>query len=184
MSNFSITLARIALGGTTFFAVVMFIVFVFVQPELNPLYRFGSEYAVGRMGWLMKVAFYVWSAGLVAFAASIHQGLDDEACSVMGVSLVALAAVGIFLAGVWDSDLQVLNEQPPPRWIELPNSEESNLHNIASFVGLFSLMGGAGLITRRLRKAGRLRGGYRASRPISWVVPVSFAAFASFFVSY
>lgn len=34
-----------------------------MMAELNPLYRYGSEYSVGRMGWLMKLAFWVWGGG-------------------------------------------------------------------------------------------------------------------------
>ena len=51
--------ARIAMVATVFYFFVMYVAFVFIQPELNPMYRFGSEYAVGRMGWLMKLAFFV-----------------------------------------------------------------------------------------------------------------------------
>ena len=40
---------RITIAGTVFFFSVMYIAFVFIQPELNPIHRFGSEYSVGRM---------------------------------------------------------------------------------------------------------------------------------------
>lgn len=179
----AVTCARGAMAATIFFFLVMYVAFVFIQPELNPLYRFGSEYAVGRMGWLMKLAFFVWSAGLFAFALAMAKGLDSEARSRVAVVLFVIAAAGIFLSGVFDSDLQVLNENPPPRWTEPPPSKEQMLHAVAGLVGLISLMAGAGFASRRLRRAGRLQARYRWLRLLAWATPAAFVAFATIFVS-
>jgi len=183
-SKSTIISARIAIAGTIFFVFVMFIAFVFIQPDLNPLYRFGSEYSVGRMGWLMKGAFFVWGAGLTAFVLVMVKGLDTEARSNVAIILFSLGALGIFFSGVWDTNLQVPNEAPPPHWIEPPSSLESDLHDLAGIVGLLGLIVGAGIVSRRLRIANRLHGKYRALRPISWAVPFAFVAFATFFVPY
>jgi hypothetical protein len=45
------------------------------SPSLNPIYRFGSEYSAGRMGWLMKLAFFVWGGALLALALAMARGL-------------------------------------------------------------------------------------------------------------
>lgn len=153
--------------ATVFFFLVMFIAFVFIQPELNPLYRFGSEYAVGRMGWLMKLAFFVWGAGLMSFALAMAKGLDAKARSYAAIILFAVAAVGVFFGGVFDSDLQVLNENPPPLWIEPPASDEQILHAAFGMVGLIGLMIGVGVASRRLRIAGRLASTYRILQRLS-----------------
>lgn len=174
--------AQIAIAGTVFFIVVMYVAFVFIQPELNPLHRFGSEYAVGRMGWLMKAAFFCWSGGLLALALGMLDGLDAEARSRVGIGLVAIAALGILVSGLFDSDLQVLNSDPPPLWVEPPASEEQKIHALGGLVAFFALMPGAGLVTRRLRLAGRLSGGHRWLRPLSWSIPLAFVAFAVVFV--
>ncbi len=179
-----VVLARIAMLGTLFFAFVMYVAFVFIQPELNPIYRFGSEYSVGRMGWLMKVAFFVWGGGLLALAFAMAKGLDTVSRSKTAIILFAVGGVGIFFAGVFDSDLQVLNENPPPIWVEAPASDEQSLHDAAGMVGLLSLMAAAGFATRRLRRAGRLGSKYRTLRLLSWLTPAAFVAFAFFFVSY
>jgi Protein of unknown function (DUF998) len=179
-----VVLARIAMLGTLFFAVVMYVAFVFIQPELNPVYRFGSEYSVGRMGWLMKVAFFVWGGGLLALALAMAKGLDTASRSETAIILFAVGGVGIFVAGVFDSDLQVLNENPPPIWVEAPASDEQLLHDAAGMAGLLSLMAAAGFATRRLRRAGRLGSKYRTLRLLSWLTPAAFVAFAFFFVSY
>ena len=95
-SSSTVISARIAIAGTLFFAFVMYVAFAIIQPELDPLYRFGSEYSVGRMGWLMKLAFFVWSGGLMAFAFAIVKGLDAESRSYTAIALFAIGALGVF----------------------------------------------------------------------------------------
>lgn len=179
-----VVLARMALLGTLFYALVTYVAFAFIQPELNPLYRYGSEYAVGRMGWLMKLAFFVWGGGLLALALAMAKGLDAAARSKIAVVLFVVGGVGVFLAGIFDADLQVLNENPPPLWVEPPPSNEQMVHGAAGMVGLLSLMAGAGFATRRLRLGGRLGSRYRTLRWLSWLTPAAFIAFAFFFASY
>lgn len=176
--------ARAAIATTLFFFVVMFAIFLFIQPELNPLYRWGSEYAVGRMGWLMKLAFFCWGTGLVAFSLALAKGLEADARSRISVVLFAIAGLGIFLSGVFDSGLQVFNEGPPPRWVEPPPSDESNLHTLVGVVAFFSFMPGAGLVSRRLRIAGRLHSGFRWLHYLSWLVPAAFIAMFAVFAPY
>jgi hypothetical protein len=174
--------ARLAIAGTAFFAVVMYVAFAFIQPELNPLHRFGSEYAVGRGGWLMKAEFFAWAAGILSLAVAMAKGLDSEARSRSAVVLLGLAAAGLLAAGIFDTDLQVVNDNPPPPWVEPPPSDEQMRHVGGSFVFFLSLMLAAGLASRRLRLAGRLRGVYRALRHLAWLAPVSFVAFVVYFV--
>ncbi len=176
--------ARIAIVATVFYAFVMYIAFAFIQPELNPLYRYGSEYSVGRMGWLMKLAFFVWSGGLMALAFAMAKGLDAKARSYVAIILFAVGALGVFSAGIFDSDLQVLNENPPPRWVEPPASHEQNLHAASGMIGLISLMIGAGIASRRLRRAGRLSSKYRILQILSWLTPAAFIAMATLFASF
>lgn len=173
-------LARISWLATLFYVLVMYGAFLFIQPELNPLYRYGSEYAVGRMGWLMKLAFFLWGGGMLAFAVAMARGLDARARSTTSIILFAVGGTGVFFAGVFDADLQIRNDDPPPMWVEGSPSDEQQLHAGAGMIGLLSLMAAAGFATRRLRIAGRLGSKYRALRTLSWLTP---AAFVAFFVS-
>ena len=174
--------ARIAIAGTLLFGAVMFVAFVFIQPELSPLHRYGSEYAVGRAGWLMKAAFFAWGAGILSLAVALAKGLDPEARSRIGVALFVLAALGLAVSGAFDSDLQVPNADPPPPWIEPPPSDEQKLHALGGFLFFLPFMAGAGVVSRRLRRAGRLGGAYRWLRYLAWLLPLSFVAFAMYFV--
>lgn len=172
----------VAIVGTIFLFATVYIAFPIIQPELNPLYRFGSEYAVGRKGWLMKTAFFVWGCGLLAFALAMVKGLHAEAKSRTAIVMFCLAAAGIFLSGVFDSDLQIRNENPPPLWIETPPSDEQIWHSLSGLVALPSLMIGAGLVSRQLRLTGRLHGRYRWLRLLSWLSPIAAVGFVAIFI--
>ena len=97
-----VMLARTAMLGTLFYVFVMYVAFLFIQPELNPIYRFGSEYSVGRIGWLMKLAFFVWGGAMLALALAMARGLDVAARSKTAVLLFVVGSVGVFFAGVFD----------------------------------------------------------------------------------
>lgn len=112
------------------------------------------------------------------------KGLDPKARSYVAITLFAVGAVGVFVPGIFDSDLQVLNENPPPLWVEPPASHEQNVHAASGMVGLLSLMIGAGIASRRLRRAGRLASKYRILQILSWLTPASFIAMATLFASF
>jgi hypothetical protein len=37
----------------------------FLEPEFDPKWRMISEYEIGRYGWLMRIAFFCWGAGML-----------------------------------------------------------------------------------------------------------------------
>ena len=73
------TLSLLAIIGFSMFIIIMFsfhfISFHFIQPELDPMTRFGSEYVVGRLGWIMNLAFFFFAGGLFLLAATFKSGL-------------------------------------------------------------------------------------------------------------
>jgi len=54
--------------------VVLLTVLHCVKPELDPSWRFISEYAIGRHGWMMVLAFFALSVSYVACSRrSVHR---------------------------------------------------------------------------------------------------------------
>ena len=131
----------------------------------------------------MKTAFLCWGVAIFALALAMVKGLDREARSPIGTVLFIIASVGIVVSGLFDCDLMVLNENPPPRWVEPPSSGEGVVHNLGGLAAFFAIMPGAGLVSRRLRRTGRLQGRYRWLRYLSWLTPLAFIAFALVFTS-
>lgn len=78
------------MASVLFYAIVMYVAFVFIHPELDPLYRYGREYAVGLAGWLMKLAFFVWAGGLAAPTYSMAKGLDAQSRSIAALPSLQL----------------------------------------------------------------------------------------------
>ncbi len=70
------------------------------RPGYDPRYHTGSELELGPGGWIMRAAFFLVGAGLLAFAAGIRRALDSDAAA----ALLALAALALVLAGVFAPD--------------------------------------------------------------------------------
>lgn len=148
---------------TVFLAVV--VVLHFMQPELHPFRRFVSEYALGRMGWLLNTGFLSFAAGLAALAAAFGWLLDAPAQRRVGGILLGVSALGILASGLFNADLQGTHR-----------TSRGIAHDLAGFVAFFSLMPGAIITSRRLARANRLRGRYLWLILLAWLLVPLFLA--------
>ena len=87
--------AGIAFGGAAGFLLILAVLHV-LKPQLDPSWRLISEYAIGRHGWLMSLAFVSLSAS--CFALSFALGLSPG-----GVALVVVA-LGALGSALFDAD--------------------------------------------------------------------------------
>lgn len=94
-----------------------------LRPDLSPVGRRLSEYAIGRHGWLMLVAFCALGAGLLALAAALAR----ERPRAVAV-LAAAAAVGMVVSGL------VPTEPGATTAAELVHSRASALATLALLV--------------------------------------------------
>ena len=96
------TAGRTALAGTAGFIVMLSALHV-LRDDLDPSWRVISEYAVGRHGWLMTVAFLL----LGVVSASLAVGTWSAGSPVLGrigTAMLAVTAVGMVMAGLFDTD--------------------------------------------------------------------------------
>lgn len=94
--------ARIALGSAA--AVVLLILALHVvKPELDPSWRFLSEYAIGANGWVMKLAFFAWAVGCLALFVALGRETTPLRARIgrWVLLVVGLALVG---ASLFDQD--------------------------------------------------------------------------------
>ena len=154
--------ARISATGFSLFVLIMF-AFHFIQPELNPLTRFGSEYVVGRLGWVMNVAFFCFAGGLLCLAFAFNRGLNTRDRSRTGVILLVLAAIGILGSGLFDTHLQ--GEQPTTAGI---------VHALSGFLAFLTMIPAMFIFSRRLRLAGLLKDKYKALSYLPWLITLLF----------
>jgi hypothetical protein len=90
-----------AVAGATF--VLLLGTLHIVQPELDPSWRFISEYALGRAGWLMTAAFVALAVSLLAAFVALARAVRTWPGRV-GLVLLVVAAVGVLLAAVFPTD--------------------------------------------------------------------------------
>jgi hypothetical membrane protein len=156
MRSRQVRLALIAESGCALFIITM-TTFHFIQPELHPFERFGSEYAVGRLGWMMNVAFLGFASALAALSVALGRALEPPMRSRKGAILFAFAALGVLGSGLFNADLQ--GEAVTRHGIA---------HSLAGLVAFLSMLPGMVIVSRRLYRVNVLRGGYRILLPLSW----------------
>lgn len=94
--------ARAALGLSCAFLGLLALLHA-LKPELDPSWRMISEYAIGRFGWLMSLAFFCWGGAVLALSIDLGPALRSGAGRVGRVWLVALAAA-LVGAGIFETD--------------------------------------------------------------------------------
>lgn len=154
-------LAAIAIAGFVLMPLIL-IAFHFIQPELNPLKRFGSEYASGRLGWLMNVAFFGFAIGLASLAIAFAFLRPPARSRSTGV-LLGISSLGILSSGLFNSDLQ-----------GTPVTRIGIAHDLSGFVAFLTMIPAMILASRRLHLTKNVRGIRLTLRYCPWLVLVLF----------
>lgn len=85
-------------------AIVFLVILILLhalKPEFNPAWRMISEYEIGRFGWMMRLAFFCWSASLLSLSAVIWPSSGGSLSGTIGrwwfiLITIALSGAGIF----------------------------------------------------------------------------------------
>jgi hypothetical protein len=81
---------------------VLLAALLILQPEIDPRWRFVSEHALGRHGWLMSIAFLSMAASSIATALTLWSQL--RVGGRIGVGFLFIGALGLTLAGLFRTD--------------------------------------------------------------------------------
>jgi hypothetical protein len=157
-------MATVALAGISYFIVVVMVLH-FLQPDLHVLYRYISEYAVGRYGWLMTSAFYGLSLGSFSLTLGLYRKISRKGRSWVGLMLLAMWSFGILVAGIYKADLITAIETP-----------EGNIHSQVSLLTFISLVTSSFFLLH-FRKDIVWKSYYRLSLVLSVGIVLSFLAF-------
>ena len=87
----------IALIGICLF-IILIIALHFLPTGYNPLNSPTSAYAVGRYGFLMRIAFVSMSIGSLALLMGLYKGISKSARSKPGLILLGVWGVGVLIA--------------------------------------------------------------------------------------
>ena len=96
--NMSRLAAKISLACSCLFLVQLVTLHV-LRPDLDPSWRFISEYELGPYGWLMRVAFFVLAASCFGLALAVWP-FAPRASGWFGMFLLLVSGVGMILAGI------------------------------------------------------------------------------------
>lgn len=96
-------MAAIALAGVATWLLIVIAMHA-IKPELDPAYRYISEYAIGDTGWLMRAAFFAVATGAIAIAAGYRHALHPTRYAHLAVALTLVSALGFIAAGVFVTD--------------------------------------------------------------------------------
>ncbi|HEX6052052.1 MAG TPA: DUF998 domain-containing protein [Gemmatimonadaceae bacterium] len=146
--------ARIAAGGATLFVGLLVVLHV-VKPEYEPSWRMVSEYAIGRHGWIMQLAFYSLAASCAAACLVVRRSVQTTGGRI-GIVLLAATAAALLAAGVFVSDPITATKEQLTR--------HGNFHGLSAMVGIPGLPLAGILITRSLVRDARWTGARRSLR--------------------
>ena len=133
-----------------------------LRPDLNPLSRFVSEYAVGEYGLLMRVAFFACGGALLCLGRAYHAGAANRPWRI-GAWLHYLAGAVMTAAGLFAMDPLTT---PPDRM-----TLEGQLHGFTGMIGMPAQPIGAALLAW-----GVWRPGLRARKPLVLAAALSCAS--------
>lgn len=114
-----------------------------IKPEFAPSWRFLSEYSIGRHGWVMMTAFFVWAISCFSLSAALREHVGTRAGRV-GRFLLVVVGLSLVMAGLFAQD--PITAKPE----EL--TTRGNLHAVASMIGIPTIPIAALLITGSVRR--------------------------------
>lgn len=112
-----------------------------IKPELDPSWRFISEYAIGRHGWIMKLAFLLWAASCAALALALRREVHTVPGKT-GVTILWITAAALVVAGLFPQD--PVTAKPDD------TTTSGAIHALASMIGIPGLPIAAMLISSSL----------------------------------
>jgi hypothetical protein len=161
--------ARLSFAGAAMF-VVLLAALHFIKPELAPSWHFISEYAIGRHGWIMVLAFLSLALGYVGLFVAIRSQLRTIAGRI-GLALLLVSAAGLTIAAIFTTDPITVSKDAA--------TTEGNLHNLGGTLGIAQPFAAA-LVGWKLA---RNPAWSSAKRPLLWATGTALVAFMMSLVS-
>jgi hypothetical protein len=158
----------ITLSSVVYYAGVILVLHV-LRADLDPGYRYLSEYAVGPRGALMTSTFFVLSAGSLALAIGLWRSVSSKLRILPGLFFWLTWAWAVCLAGVFTGDLQ-----------GTPHTRIGQIHEQMGMIAFPSAILGMPLISVALRWEQNWNSLWCTTIVLSAVVIMSFLVFDRF----
>jgi hypothetical protein len=137
-----------------------------LKPELDPSWRWISEYEIGRFGWMMRLAFFCWGSAVLALTVTLWSSLQS-ALGGLGAVWLMVIAVALFGAGIFMT--APITDRTPSR--------ENSLHAICGAVVILTFPIAATVTALSLSGGTAVSGGHGlvvVATTLAWVGLVTF----------
>ena len=165
VTSVSLTAARLSIAAVIAYQVLL-MALMFLRPELDPSWHTISEWAIGRHGWVMVLAFLISALSYGSLLVAIKSQVQG-AWGKFGFALLLLCTIGTVGVGIFVTD-------PMPLTHEQGLSTTGALH-VAFGTSAMLLLPFAALLIN-LSLALRNPGWVAARRPLLWTAGVPLAA--------
>jgi len=98
-------LAEVAIACFGYFTVVLVLLHI-LRPDYTPIDHMISDYAVGRLGWVMTTAFVALSAGCLTLGLGMAMAGPRSVPGRAAVLLLWIATVGLLTTAIFPTDLE------------------------------------------------------------------------------
>jgi hypothetical protein len=151
--------------GAVFLAATVAVMHV-IQPELDPATRFVSEYAHGRLGWLITIGYVAAGAGTVLLAWSVWTAVRGR----RGLAAALFLAVfGLALVATGLTRIDIATASGP-----IVSTASGQAHELAGYVAVLGLIPAAFLLAGAFHRNAHLAGAEFAARIFSWALVAAF----------
>ncbi len=157
--------ARLAVGCAALFAALL-ITLHLVEPEFDPLWRMISEYELGAVGWLMRVAFFAWGASVLLLVYALWPWLQTPG-AVVGRWWMAVIGVSMIVAGIFE----------PNPITENTTNLHNTVHTVCGAVVILTFPIASTLVSRSLGRTQRLRRLALILTLMVWIGMVAYCCF-------
>lgn len=94
--------ARTSLAFGALF-VILLVSLHWLEPEFDPTWRFVSEYALGKFGWMMPLAFAALAVSLAGVGVTVFSRVRNVV-GYIGLLILAVAVIGLLIAAIFKTD--------------------------------------------------------------------------------
>jgi hypothetical protein len=155
------TLGFVGIVGVAAFAAAFAAMHV-IQSDLNPIQNFGSDYAFGRGGWLMRLGFIAAGIGTLSLALGLRRSVAAVKRRGLGVVLLGLAGVGFIGSGLFNAD-------PPLADGTTGYTTEGSLHDLTGILLFISVIVAGFVLARVFARDPQWQAAVSTTRIFAWL---------------
>lgn len=107
-----------------------------LRPDYTPIDHMISDYAVGRLGWIMTTAFVALAAGCLTLAVGLFRLGPKSWIARIGMAFLVVATIGLLVSAAFPTDLEAA-----------PTTHTGDIHTLSFQVNIVSIILAAGLLS-------------------------------------